>query len=149
MLKTYAELEVQRRAAENALKDITRRMEELEPQVLAHMADSGIDKITIHDITFYPKRRIYGAVVEGYNKADVADALIAADLGDFVQNTYNANTLNGYLASFDRESDEALTPAQIKQMLPEALRPVLNVGEVWSVAAQKTSASGKRGRPSS
>ncbi len=147
MLKTYADLEVRRRELENDLKEVTRQMDEMEPAVLAHMADNGIDKATINGVTFFPKRRLFGSIVEGCSKADVADALIAADLGDFVQNTYNANTLNGYIASFDRESDEALTPAQLKQMLPEALRSVLNIGEVWSVAAQKTSASGKRGRP--
>lgn len=141
----YAALEVRRRALENDLKEVERAMKDLEPVLLARMAEGECEKITIHGITFYPKRRLFGSIVEGYNKADVADALIASNLSDFVQNTYNSNTLNGYVASFDRESDEALTPAQIKQQLPEPLRAVLNIGEVWSIAAQKTS-SGKRGR---
>ena len=147
LMKKYADLEVRRRELENDLKDVERQMSEMQADLLILMADTGIDKTTINGITFYPKRRLFGAIVEGCTKADVADALIASDLGDFVQNTYNANTLNGYVASFDRESDEPLTPGQLKQMLPEPLRAVLNVGEVWSIAAQKTSSSGKRSRP--
>lgn len=142
----YADLEVRRRELEDELASVEKEMSEMREPLLAAMAEGECDKITIHGITFYPKRRLYAGVVEGFTRADVSEALIASGLEDFVQNTYNANTLNGYISSFNREADMELSPAEIKELLPPKLRECVNVGEAWSIATNKSSSAKKRSR---
>lgn len=134
----YAELEERRRELEDELKATEQEMGRMEQDLLNSMAEGQCDKITLRGITFFPKRRIFAAPAEGYSRSEVADALIAAGLSDFVKNDYNANTLNGYISSFNRESDLPLTAQQLREQLPEPLRNCVAVGEKWSIAAQKT-----------
>lgn len=134
----YAELDIRRRELEDELKAVEKEQAEMQAALLADMADSQCDKITLRGITFYPRRRIFAGPAEGYSRNDVADGLIAAQLGDYVKNDYNANALNGFVSAFDKESDLPLTPAELRQKLPEPLRACVAVGEKWTIASQKT-----------
>ena len=146
ILFQFAELEVRKRALEKELKEVTDKMSSLERPAMDFMAENQIDKIALHGLTFSPRRRIYAAPAEGYTKGDVANALIASGLGDYVSNDYNSNSLSGYVASFARESDEVLTPADIRDQLPEQLKVCVTVGEVWKLGATQ-SGTKKAARP--
>lgn len=136
--KEYAELESRERGLEDELKAVKARKAAIEPQLLESMAEDGMDRITIGGITFYPRRRLYAGPKEGFGRLDVTSALLAADLGDFVKNDYNANTLAGYVRGLAAESDNPdAQPEDLEKLLPGRLRDVLHIGEVWSIGARK------------
>lgn len=145
----YAQLEVERRELEDRLEAVKEEMTAMQPELLEVMLEGELDKITLAGITFSPRRRLYAAPAEGFSKHDVAEALVACDLGDYVKSDYNANSLSAYVAAFDKETDEVLTPADIQERLPEGLRQCLRVGEIWSIGTTKTGSRKKAARISS
>lgn len=82
--------------------------------------------------TLYIKRTLWAGVVKGHEKPEVCDALRAADLGDYVTETFNTHSLSAYVRDVAREkktSEIDLSPEEIMQHLPEELHGLVKVTE--------------------
>ena len=135
--KRYAELELREREFEIALKSIQQEKAALEPELLDSMAEEGLDRLTLSGITFFPKRRVFAGPREGFAKQDVARALIESGLSEYVKEDYNANSLSSYVRGLAAEDDPDMAPVDIAARMPEPLRAVCSVGEVWQIGARK------------
>lgn len=133
----YGELEKRRRNLDAELKAVKERMEELQPSLLENMAEGGIDKLSMHGITFYLRRQVFGSVKDGFDKRHLVEALRESNLGDMVSETVNARTFDSYVSAFQRESGTTLSTEEILSMMPEALQAVVRVGERYSIATRK------------
>lgn len=134
----YAAQDAKRREAEEALKSAKAIMEELEPSLLEDMAASGVDRFTVNGVTFYINRRLYAGPDEGFDRQMVAAALKESGLEDYAKLDYNANSLASYVRSIAKESDVELSTEELRAKLPEPLRAVLKVGEVFSIGSRKS-----------
>jgi len=138
----YSEADQAKRTAEQEQKEAEAVMKELEPKLLAQMADDGMDRITIKGVTYSPTRRLYVGpdTNVGANKEAVAAALLKSDLGDYVKQDYNANSLSAYVRSVAEEhgGKDMVTTEELRGFLPEPLRAVLKVGDVWSLGSRKS-----------
>lgn len=137
--KEYAALDARERAAEAELREVRAIKEELEPALLDDMAESGLDRVTINGVTFYPARRFFVGPDEGLDKTTVAAALKEAGLGDYVKNDYNTNSLTSYVRSLAVEAGgvDTMSPEEVRALLPEPLRACLKVGEIWRMGSRK------------
>ncbi len=62
-----------------------------------------------------------------HNKAAVCDALRRGQLGEYVEETYNTNSLSAYMRELDREG----------RPLPPVLDAVLEIGEVFKLRTRR------------
>ena len=138
--ETYRLADRAKRAAEDELKKAEAVMKELEPKLLDMMAESGMDKITLHGITYSPNRRLYVGPVQGADKELVAKALVESGLEAYVKQDYNSNSLSAYVRSVAEEhgGKDAVSCEVLRTKLPPPLAEVLYVGEVWRLGSRKS-----------
>ena len=150
-LRRFAELTERKKAIEAEEKAIKAEMDALEPVVIEMMADQGLKNANINGRTYYINRRLFAGPDEGYDKTNVSNALKAAGLGDYVTESYNSNSLAGYVrsvikeatpedleaAGFDGEAGTSvLTTEDMRMLLPQPLRIVLRVGDQYVLSSR-------------
>ena len=138
--ETYSQADRAKRAAEDELKRAEAVMKELEPKLLDMMAEIGMDKITLHGITYSPHRRLYVGPGKGADKEAVAQALVDSGLEVYVKKGYNANSLSAYVRNVADEHGgrDTMSCEELRNKLPEPLAKVLHVGEVWRLGSVKS-----------
>lgn len=142
-LDEFVRLTIRKQLIEAAKRKTTGRLAELEAQILEDFATNG-ESGRRHAATgtlVSTARRIWARVArEGDEATDAereraADALIAADLGDYVQRGFNVNSLSAYFRELAQAHDEAQrelpedqrTPLDVDQLLPEQLRGAIEL----------------------
>ena len=92
--------------------------------------------------TLFIKRTLWAGVVKGHTKDDVCKALRDADLGDYVSETFNTNSLSAYVRDVAREAKGDttidLSPEEVTQQLPEPLRGRVKVTEKIELGATRS-----------
>lgn len=137
-LQRFAELTERSKAIDIEQKGIKAELAELEPQIIEDMAEAGMQSANINNRTYYINRQLFAGAGSGFTKFDIIGALKASDLDDYVSETYNSQSLSAYVRSFAKENgNEDLSPEEIKNLLPEALRHVLYVGEQFRLGSRK------------
>lgn len=101
------------------------------------MAEEGLDRLTLSGITSSPSGASSPGRERDSAKQDVARALIESGLSEYVKEDYNANSLSSYVRGLAAEDDPDMAPADIEARMPEPLRAVCSVGEVWQIGARK------------
>jgi hypothetical protein len=126
-LKRFVALEERRRQLEAEVDTIKTETAELEQRLLPQFELEGFEKISIDGRTVYVERKLW-AKAKDVNKAAVCKALKRARLGDYVEETFNTNSLSAYVRELDRED----------RPLPLGLRDVLEVSEVFKLRTRRS-----------
>ena len=126
-LKRFVALEERRRQLEAEVDTIKAEATELEQRLLPQFEQEGFEKISIDGRTVYVERKLWAKARDG-NKAAVCKALKRARLGDYVEETFNTNSLSAYVRELDRE----------ERRLPPSLREVLEVSEVFKLRTRRS-----------
>lgn len=126
-LKRFVALEERRRQLEAEVDTIKADAAELEQLLLPQFEQEGFEKISIDGRTVYVERKLWAKAKDG-NKAAVCKALKRARLGDYVEETFNTNSLSAYVRDLDRE----------ERPLPPSLREVLEVSEVFKLRTRRS-----------
>ena len=126
-LKRFVALEERRRQLEAEVETIRAEATELEQRLLPQFEQEGFEKISIDGRTVYVERKLWAKARDG-NKAAVCKALKRARLGDYVEETFNTNSLSAYVRELDRE----------ERPLPPSLREVLDVSEVFKLRTRRS-----------
>ena len=126
-LKRFVALEERRRQLEAEVETIRAEATELEQRLLPQFEQEGFEKISIDGRTVYVERKLWAKARDG-NKAAVCKALKRARLGDYVEETFNTNSLSAYVRELDRE----------ERPLPPSLREVLEVSEVFKLRTRRS-----------
>ena len=136
-LRRFAELTERKKAIEAEGKAIKAEMDALEPVIIEEMADTGLQNANINGRTYYINRRLFAGPAEGRTKYDVAEALKSAGLNEYVNETYNSNSLAAYVRQCVHEAEGAsLSTEEMRGLLPEPLRDVLKIGDVFVLASR-------------
>ena len=126
-LKRFVALEEQRRQLEAEVDTIKAEAAELEGRLLPQFEQSGTERIAIDGRTVYVERKLWAKAKDG-DKPAVCKALKRARLGDYVEETFNTNSLSAYVRELDRE----------ERPLPPSLREVLEVSEVYKLRTRRS-----------
>lgn len=109
------------------LKKVKSAMAELEPQVLDHFAEHGIDKITIDGVTLYPKSQIWASV-----PSDALESLRIAGHEDLIEEKVNSSRVSALIREMVKE-----IPDRDIDKLPEWCKD-LSISEKHSVGYRMT-----------
>ena len=126
-LKRFVALEEQRHQLEAEIDTIKAEASELEGRLLPQFEQSGTERIAIDGRTVYVERKLWAKPKDG-DKPAVCKALKRCRLGDYVEETFNTNSLSAYVRELDRE----------ERPLPPTLAAVLDVSEVYKLRTRKS-----------
>jgi len=126
-LKRFVALEERRRQLETEIDTVKAEAAELEQRLLPEFERGGLEKISIDGRTVYLERKLWAKAKDG-DKAVVCKALKRAHLGDFVEETFNTNSLSAYVRELDRE----------ERPLPPTLHGVLEISEVFKLRTRRS-----------
>lgn len=126
-LKRFVALEERRRQLEAEVDTIKAETADLESRLLPQFEQAGYEKISIDGRTVYIERKLWAKAKNG-DKSAVCKALKRCRLGDYVEETFNTNSLSAYVRELDRE-ERPLSPS---------LAAVLEVSEVFKLRTRKS-----------
>ena len=126
-LRAYVNLEQQRLDLEARIDAIKRETAELEAALLPQFEQDAIDRITVDGRTVYVERKLWAKAKDG-DKPAVCKALKRCRLGDYVEETFNTNSLSAYVRELDREG----------RQMPPSLAAVLDVSEVFKLRTRRS-----------
>lgn len=144
-LKRLAALQHRKASLEAEVKEINKKIENLQEVLLEEAFEEGIDKMTVsigNDENGHPiKRTVYlqRKVWAGHNgdQEQLNEALRQAGLEEYIKETVNTNSLSAFVREYDPEHN--LDPESIKSKLPEPLRDVIKVSEQHKLISRKAS----------
>jgi hypothetical protein len=125
-LKRFVALEERRRQLEAEVEAVKAEAAELEQRLLPQFEHSGMERVSIDGLTVYLERKLWAKAKDG-DKPSVCTALKRCHLGDYVEETFNTNSLSAYIRELDRE----------RRPLPPTLAPVLDVSEVFKLRTRR------------
>ena len=139
-LKEFVALEKEKATLKARLKAIDSRLTELDESIAQQFVSDGVQSMRIDGRTVYLHRDIYASAKDGARDAVVA-ALRDCDLGQYVKEDYNANSLTAYVREMVREAEEQARldnrviddPAEA---LPAGLAASLKISTVFSVSSR-------------
>jgi len=99
----------------------------IEQLLLPEFERNGLEKVSIDGRTVYLERKLWAKAKDG-DKAAMCKALKRAHLGDFVEQTFNTNSLSAYVRELDRE----------EKPLPPSLRKVVEISEVYKLTTRRS-----------
>lgn len=126
-LKRFVALEERRRQLETEVDSIKAEAAELEGLLLPQFEQSGMERVAIDGRTVYVERKLWAKAKDG-DKPSVCKALKRCRLGDYVEETFNTNSLSAYVRELDREG----------RQMPPSLIAVLEVSEVFKLRTRRS-----------
>ena len=132
-----AELYSEINEREAALKSLKAEREQIQRELASEFLESGTESVRRSDRTFYLRKDLFVNKASGVDTSEVVAALRKAGLEDLVHDSYAPATLKAYVKEKDEELQSEKPGASIEDELPEGLREVLNVAEVFRVIVKK------------
>jgi hypothetical protein len=127
-LKRFVALEERRRDLETEVDRIKAEAAALEQQLLPEFEQSGMERVSIDGRTVYVERKLWAKAKDGGNKAAACQVLRACGLDDYVEETFNTNSLSAFVRELDREG-KPLTPS---------LAAVLEINEIFKLRTRRS-----------
>jgi hypothetical protein len=126
-LKRFVMIESRRRELETEIEALRAEAAQLEQALLPQFEHAGVDRISLDRRTVYVERKLWAKAKDG-DKAAVCKALRRARMGDYIEETFNTNSLSAYVRELDRE----------ERPLPPTLAAVLDVSEVFKLRTRSS-----------
>jgi len=126
-LKRFVVLEERRRQLEAEIDSIKAEAADLEQRLLPQFEQSGMERVTIDGRTVYVERKLWASAKNG-DKQALCKALKRARLSEFVQETFNSQSLSALVREWDRDG----------RPMPPSLREVLEVSEVFKLRTRRS-----------
>ena len=134
----FQQLTERKAAIDAELKGIKARLADLEPKLLAFFEDMGMQSVKANGRTFYIHRQLWAGKLADADAHAFAEAMRAIGLGDMVKESVNAQTLSSWVREQAAELEPGSSPEEIVAALPEGLRGLMKVSEVFSVRSRKS-----------
>jgi hypothetical protein len=139
-LKDFIKLDTEERKLKTRLKVIKAEKVGLQEEVMHTFEQmEATNWRHISGVTVYLKRDIWvGKANDDVTGEALAVALRNVDLGGFVRTEgMNIQSISGYLREQVKESTE-IEPADLRELLPMALRPLVKISDNLIVSTRKT-----------
>jgi hypothetical protein len=126
-LKRFVALEERRKELEGEIDRIKAEAAELESALMPQFEQEGVERISIDGRTVFIERRLWASAKNG-DKQALCKALKRAHLSEFVQETFNSQSLSALVREWDRDG----------RPMPPSLREVLEVSEVFKLRTRRS-----------
>lgn len=138
-LKKFAKFDAEKRKINDRLKVIKSEMDALQEPIQQMMEKMGMSSTKIGDVTVYLKRDTWvGKANDDVTGDQIAEALKQCDLGGFVKSqSMNHMSLSAYLRE-QLKGLAATEPADLRELLPEPIRPLIKVSDKFVVSTRKS-----------
>lgn len=141
-LKEFVSLEHRKRELDSELKAIAARIDDLEQLLVPQFLEDGVQSMRIDGRVVYVAQDIYPSPVT--DRGAVVDALKKSELGQYVSENFNTQSLKAYVREVAEEvrlkcdQEGALfTEDAVAIALPEPLGQTLKVSFVHSLRSRK------------
>lgn len=144
--KEYGELNEQKRALEAELADVKEKMAAINEAVCEKMIlENPNIKVCVGTKpngkplfkTVYVKSTIWAGYADeaedGSGKQKLMEAMKAAGLADMVSETFNVQSLSGYVRGLDPDIKD---PDELKKLVPEVMQPYLKLTKKVALAVK-------------
>ena len=137
----FGELNEKKRLLKKELEDVEARMKAINDQICEKMIFENPNiKVRVGTKkdgkplfkTVYVKSTIWAGYAE--DKMALMEAMKACGLDDMVSETFNTQTLSGYVRGFD--PDRKLSLEELKALLPEALQAHIKLSQTDAIAVK-------------
>ncbi len=141
-LKTFVSLENQKRDLDAELKQVKQDLDELEERLIPQFVEDGVQRMTVDGRTVSIVQDVYASPT--ICREDVVEALKESELGQYVGENYNTNSLTAYVREVKREvelrakeGNRIYTEDDVRAALPEPLGRTVKVSFVHKLSSRK------------
>jgi hypothetical protein len=141
-LKEFVCLETRKRELDSELKAIAARIDDLEQALVPQFLSDGIASMKIDGRTVYIAQDIQASPANG--RVEVIGALKQSDLGQYVSENYNTQSLRAYVREVAAETrlccqqqNRLFTEEDVGAALPPQLCGALKISFVHSLRSRK------------
>ena len=145
-LREFVSLENRKRDLDAELKAANQRLDDLEDLIIPQFIEAGVPSIavtvdgTTRTLSIHPD--VYASPLN--DRSEVAAALKASELGQYVAENYNSNSLTAYVREVWREvlllakqQNRVAAEEDVRAALPKPLGDVLKVSLVHKLSSRK------------
>jgi vacuolar-type H+-ATPase subunit I/STV1 len=148
-LKGFVRLEKRKRELDAELKQVKQQIDDLEQALIPQFIELGGEpSVRVDGLTIWLVQEIYASPIN--DREEVAHALKLSELGQYVAENYNTNSLTSYVRELWRElrdtarrENRIATEADLRAALPSALRPVLKISLLHKLSSTRSSKTTK------
>jgi hypothetical protein len=141
-LKEFVCLENRKRELDAEQKQVKQQLDDLEQVLVPQFIQDGIQKMTVDGRTVSLVHDIYASPL--YDREDVVAALKQSELGQYVAENYNTNSLTAFVREVKREVESQAQQEQrpydeedIRAALPAPLGQALKISFVHKLSSRK------------
>jgi len=147
-LREFVSLENRKRELDADLKATRQRLDELEEVIIPMFIEAGVPSMTVEadgvkrTLSIYPD--VYASPLN--DREEVVEALKQSELGQYVAENYNTNSLTGYVREVWKELRQAggreqrlVTEDDLRAALPSPLAAVLKLSLIHKLSSTRKS----------
>ena len=141
-LKEFVCLESRKKELDAEQKQVKQQLDDLEQVLVPQFIQDGIQKMTVDGRTVSLVHDIYASPL--YDRDDVVAALKQSELGQYVAENYNTNSLTAFVREVKREVESQAQQEQrpydeedIRAALPAPLGQALKISFVHKLSSRK------------
>jgi len=141
-LKEFVCLENRKKELDAEQKQVKQQLDDLEDALVPQFIQDGIQKMTVDGRTVSLVHDIYASPL--YDRDDVVAALKQSELGQYVAENYNTNSLTALVREVKREVESQAQQEQrpydeedIRAALPSPLGQALKISFVHKLSSRK------------
>ena len=147
-LREFVSLEKKKKDLDAELKAAKQRLDDLEDIIIPMFVAEGVPSMAVEadgmTLTLSIYQDVYASPLN--ERQEVVAALKASELGVYVAENYNTNSLTSYvrevwneLKDTARREQRVVFEADLRAALPEALRPVLKISLLHKLSSVRSS----------
>lgn len=141
-VKEFVCLEKRKRDLDAELKQVKQQLDDLSGTLVLQFLNEGIDKVTADGRTVKIVQQVVANPLNG--RLDMVDALKASELGQYVGENYNDQSIRGYVNEVAREvadraarEDRLYTEEEVRAALPEPLGRAVKIHFLHKLSSTK------------
>ncbi len=141
-LKEFVALETRKRELDSELKSVAARIDDLEQALVPQFLADGVASMKVDGRMVYIAQDIHASPVN--DRAEVIAALKRSELGQYVSENYNAQSVRAYVREVAEEArlrcqqqNRLFTEDEVRTALPKPLSDALKVSFVHSLRSRK------------
>ena len=141
-LKEFVSLENRKRDLDAELKATKQKLDDIEQALIPQFIEDGVQRVTVDSRTVALAQDIYASPLS--DREDAVAALKNSELGQYVAENYNSNSLTAFVREVAREvaalaerEGRPYGEDEVLQALPKPLGSALKVSFVHSLRSRK------------
>jgi len=141
-LRGFVSLENRKKDLDAELKSVKQQLDDLEEALVPQFIEDGVQRMTIDGRTVSIQQDVYASPLN--DRDDVVDALKQSELGQYVAENYNTNSLTAFVREVKRDVElraqsesRIYTEDDVRAALPEPLGRALKISFVHKLSSRK------------